>query len=417
MKTVVFDDDPTGTQSASGVEVLFNPDAHSIGDALSVADSVYLQTNSRAIDESEAVALLRRLRAEVEKAAAGLNVGVRFVLRGDSTLRGHVFAETAVFEGPETIMVFVPAFPAGGRVTRDGVHIVRQEGIEIPVGNTEYAKDPVFPFQSSSLVDYVSEKSGRPAEHVAMATVRSGGLAEVLTNASPGAVVVPDAETDEDIRMIAGAIDVSIAAGASVVVRCASPLAAMLAGVESVGFIEGPLVDSSSAILVVCGSHTYGATAQLDALAEKGISAITISTEGALTDSVAELGRVTSAALKALGDEQIAVIASERRRRAEHNTLAHGEKVMDTLSSTVARVLAEADLVISKGGITSSDVASRGIGADRARVLGQILPGVSLWQMRDRHGRPLLYVVVPGNVGDSHTLVDAVHIAVGDRGR
>lgn len=413
MKTVVLDDDPTGTQSASGVEVLFDADARSIAAALSSADSVYVQTNSRAIDEASAVALARRLRTEAEAAAATLGVDIRFVLRGDSTLRGHVFAETAVFETPDSVTVFVPAFPAGGRVTRDGVHYVRSADVDVPAADTEYADDPVFPFRSSSLVEYVAEKSGRVATPVTLHEVRSGSLSSVIAHAQPGAVIIPDAETDEDVNVIARAITAAIAAGASVVVRCASPLAAALAGVASKGLLSGPLVDPAGSILVVCGSHTAGATAQLASLAEAVGPPLIINTEQALVDSAAESVRVTASAAQALRDHRIAVIASERERRREHNTLEHGEKVMDTLIATVSELLAGADLVISKGGITSSEIASRGIGADRAWVLGQILPGVSVWRMRDRHDRELQYVVVPGNVGDPQTLVEAVRIAVG----
>ena len=96
MKTIVLDDDPTGTQSATGVTVLLESDADLLTDALRHADSVYVQSNSRALDESTAVALIRRIRADGEEAARRLGVEVRFVLRGDSTLRGHVFAETEV---------------------------------------------------------------------------------------------------------------------------------------------------------------------------------------------------------------------------------------------------------------------------------------------------------------------------------
>ena len=42
--------------------MLLDADADSLRDALASADSVYIQTNSRAIDEAAAVGLLRRLR-------------------------------------------------------------------------------------------------------------------------------------------------------------------------------------------------------------------------------------------------------------------------------------------------------------------------------------------------------------------
>ena len=54
MLTVVLDDDPTGTQSASDVEVLLDWDIASIEVALRAGGSVYLQTNSRAVPPAHA---------------------------------------------------------------------------------------------------------------------------------------------------------------------------------------------------------------------------------------------------------------------------------------------------------------------------------------------------------------------------
>jgi uncharacterized protein YgbK (DUF1537 family) len=71
-------------------------------------------------------------------------------------------------------------------------------------------------------------------------------------------------------------------------------------------------------------------------------------------------------------------------------------------------VLPDVEVVVSKGGITSAEVASTGIGARSAVVLGQVLPGVSVWELEARDGRLLLYVVVPGNVGGPETLVDVL---------
>src|SRR5215217_4413087 len=104
MKTVVLDDDPTGTQSATGVRVLLRWDADRLTAALREVDAVYLQTNSRAVDASAAVALCERIRGEIDTAVDRLGEPVQVVLRGDSTLRGHVFAETDVFARDEPIL-------------------------------------------------------------------------------------------------------------------------------------------------------------------------------------------------------------------------------------------------------------------------------------------------------------------------
>jgi uncharacterized protein YgbK (DUF1537 family) len=65
--------------------------------------------------------------------------------------------------------------------------------------------------------------------------------------------------------------------------------------------------------------------------------------------------------------------------------------------------------LISKGGITSNDVLSTGLSLQSARLLGQILPGVSMVKTNGEHPLfPNLPVVLfPGNVGDAWGLATA----------
>ncbi|AXH35644.1 hypothetical protein DVJ78_09725 [Humibacter sp. BT305] len=410
MKTVILDDDPTGTQSASGVPVLLTTSEELLRDALGEHDSVYVLTNSRAIGEADAVELVTRIRRESEAAAASLGQSVQFVLRGDSTLRGHVFPETEAFLTPEAIVVFVPAFPDGGRTTVDGVHYVAVDGVRMRADETEFAEDPVFPFGTAVLVDYVAEKSGRRAYGFTLAELRDdpARLVQLLRTAPAGAVVVPDAETNDDVRAIARAIEAARDAGRTIVVRSAAPLAAALAGVESDGLLATPLVPQRVRTLLVCGSHTAGATAQLALVGERFGPFSVIDTEDALLDPAAEGRRAAEAARPLLESRGIAVVTTERVRSASHNTLQHGEKVMTALTTSVRDLLPDVDVVVSKGGITSADVARLGLGATRAVVIGQVLAGVSVWRLTVADGRSLLYVVVPGNVGGPSTLLDVL---------
>ena len=380
-------------------------DADLLTDALRYADSVYVQTNSRALDESTAVALIRGIRADGEEAARRLGVEVRFVLRGDSTLRGHVFAETEVFLDGDAVMLFVPAFPDGGRTTRDGVHLVRVGGVDVPAHESEYADDPVFGFSTGVLVAYIGEKSGRPALSVPLSTVRGGTLAETITGAPAGTVIAPDAVDADDIAAIARAVDAATAAGTTVVVRCAAPLAAELAGVASRSLLPTPLVPDTEPVLLVCGSHTAGASAQLEPLVASWGDPAVIDTDAALREPEAAGLSAARTARAHLDSRPLAIVTSERSRSASHNTLAHGEKVMAALTTAVRALLPDVRVVVSKGGITSAEVARAGIGASSAVVLGQVLPGVSVWRLTAHDGRELLYVVVPGNVGAPDTLV------------
>jgi len=405
MKTIVLDDDPTGTQSASDVIVLLESSATLIAEALTEADSVYLLTNSRAIPEDEAIALMHSIRVDAADAAVALGEDIQFVLRGDSTLRGHVFTETLVFADEESVILFVPAFPDGGRTTEGGVHYVRQGTERVAAHLTEFAEDPVFPFSTAVMVNYVHEKSGRSASLVALDAVRDGAVENALLSAAPGTVVVPDAVTNDDVRLIARGVEAARARGANIVVRSASPLAAALAGVESDGLLSTPLVPSPVATLLVCGSHTAGATAQLDLVAEKWGAPVIIPTANAFENPTETGAAVAEAAALVLADRGFTVVTTERERLAEHNTLDHGRLVMQALTTSVRALLPNVEVVVSKGGITSADVARIGIGATRATVLGQVLPGVSVWKLVAVDGRERLYVVVPGNVGEPDALV------------
>ena len=62
--------------------------------------------------------------------------------------------------------------------------------------------------------------------------------------------------------------------------------------------------------------------------------------------------------------------------------------------------------VIVKGGITSSDVAVKGLGLRMARALGQVLPGVPVIRTGAECKWPdIPFVIFPGNVGDEDGLV------------
>ncbi|WBU37089.1 four-carbon acid sugar kinase family protein [Homoserinibacter sp. YIM 151385] len=409
MKTVVLDDDPTGTQSAEAVEVLLEWDADAIREALSVADSVYLLANTRAMSEEAAVSRLAETREQCAEAAARLGAELAFVLRGDSTLRGHVMAETEVFAQPDSVIAFVPAFPAGGRVTLDGVHLVRLDGELVPADRTEYAEDPVFPFDTAVLVDYLAQRTARPAIAVPLAVVRdAAALDAAVLEAAAGSVLAFDAETDADVVGIASAIRAAQAAGRSLVVRSAATLAAELAGVRSRGLLEAPLARDAGRTLLVCGSHTQGASRQLAPVAAAHGAPVEIDTAAAL-DAPEDAGRAAGArVVETLRGGRLGFLATERVRSGAHDTLDHGERVMRALTTAVAEAEPEVTAVVSKGGITSAEVARLGLGARRARVRGQVAPGVSVWDLEGRSGRAITYVVVPGNVGAESTIVDAL---------
>jgi uncharacterized protein YgbK (DUF1537 family) len=86
-------------------------------------------------------------------------------------------------------------------------------------------------------------------------------------------------------------------------------------------------------------------------------------------------------------------------------------RVSAAVVDVVRRVLAANPprFVIAKGGITSSDVAAKGLQIRRAIVRGPMLPGiVSLWEPVDGPAQGIPYVVFAGNVGDDSSLTAVV---------
>jgi uncharacterized protein YgbK (DUF1537 family) len=93
-----------------------------------------------------------------------------------------------------------------------------------------------------------------------------------------------------------------------------------------------------------------------------------------------------------------------------------GLEVRSAVSAELVEVMRRVDrhiplsFVVAKRGITSGNVAAKGLSVRRAEVLGQMLPGIiSVWVLPEESGYPgLPYVVFPGNVGGSDALVKVI---------
>ncbi|SFS56007.1 four-carbon acid sugar kinase family protein [Paenibacillus sp. BC26] len=424
--TIVLDDDPTGTQSVSGVSVILQPDYETLRSELvqgPIGNALYVLTNTRALPQAQAVALLIRIKADAERAAVEANVAVRFLLRSDSTLRGHVFAEMeALSGGIRGTALFVPAFPECGRVTRGGVHYLLTNSNEdatttnwIPVAATEFAQDPVFGYKGATMQEWVEEVShgSWKLKSVTLDDYANIGIASAvcraLLEAEQGTVVVPDAQSYEDLLRVADGLRMAEEQGKEVIVRSASTFASIRCGLKSRA-MERVAMPGSGRLLIVCGSHTAASSRQLKQLERHtGETAIVLPTQQLLHHEQIAAAEIAERLAVKLNESKLAIVATERVRLAEHGDLAIGALVMKALTNVVAQVAPYCDGVIAKGGITSADVASVGLGADTAYVAGQLEPGVSLWLLKAKgNGREIPYCVVPGNVGDEGTLVRLV---------
>ena len=73
----------------------------------------------------------------------------------------------------------------------------------------------------------------------------------------------------------------------------------------------------------------------------------------------------------------------------------------------VVNAVADVDVKIfsAKGGITFSGIGTKALKVRRALVMGQIRPGIPVWQTGAESRFPdLPYIIFPGNVGEADSL-------------
>jgi uncharacterized protein YgbK (DUF1537 family) len=116
------------------------------------------------------------------------------------------------------------------------------------------------------------------------------------------------------------------------------------------------------------------------------------------------------AALLRAGVTPVVATSRDRLETApdDPSGVAQAARISRTLMGTLGALPRRPAWILSKGGITSSDVATVALGARSAQVLGQLLPGVPVWRVDGGRYPGLVLVVFPGNVGDDGSLRAAV---------
>ena len=433
MRTAVLDDDPTGSQAVHGVTVVL-PSEPDFADVLADPDACcFVLTNTRSMSEPDAVALThdvatRLFRLELD--GEPLDV----VSRGDSTLRGHVLAEVRAIDAArrEVLgsgfdgMLLVPAFFEAGRYTAGDIHYATVGGVPIPVGETEFARDASFGYTSSDLRDFVVEKSagaiprGRVLS-VGLHDIRSGGVervAEILRGARELMPIVVNADGYDDLDVVERALRLVGAEGLRFVSRSGpSFVRALIGSGESPALTAADVAPRPGHGLVVVGSHVAQTARQLARLTERfPLTHVELDVPTLLGDASGRTVAEAAARVRAALPREDVLLTTSRslvRDADPSRSLEIAAAVSDAVVAIVREALAaHPSWVLAKGGITSHDVAVRGLGLQRATVLGQFFPGmVSALRIDaadDEAALGIRYVVFAGNVGDDDALADVV---------
>lgn len=434
-KIIVLDDDPTGVQTVHDIFVYTDWETDTLREAFADGNKMsFILTNSRGLTESQTEVVHRDIAKAIHDAADGRPYVI--ISRGDSTLRGHYPLETetlrktlcelgeADFDGE----ILLPFFEEGGRYTAGNVHYVAYGDTLVPAGDTEFAKDKTFGYKNSDLRLWLEEKtagaySAESVSCISAEDLRSrnySAIEDALCKMQGFGKMIVNTVCEEDVKVFVTALFRAMKSGKRFLFRSAAALAKVMGGVTSRPLLSRcELVNTTNRNggIIVIGSHVSKTTAQLEKLKEKtDLKFIEINQHLVVDDAAfaSEMDRVISEVEACIRSGITCAVYTRRERFDLNNGSKEDElrlavKISDAVTSVVSRLTVRPNFIIAKGGITSSEIGTTALRCRKARVMGQILKGIPVWETGEESLFPKMpYVIFPGNVGNEYALKEAV---------
>lgn len=436
-KIVVLDDDPTGVQTVHDISVYTDWTKNSIRQGFQEKNNLfYILTNSRGFTQDETTLAHNEIAANVDAVAKELGKEYIFISRSDSTLRGHYPLETEILrtnyeKNTGCIIdgeILCPFFKEGGRFTIDDVHYVRYGNELIPANETEFAKDKTFGYRAATMPEYVEEKTkgAYPAGNVvciSLDEIHRMAIDEIeqkLLHVQGFNKIIVNAVDYADLKVFCVALYRAMAKGKVFMFRTAAAIVKVMGGVSDQPLLEREQMVRTNELhggIIVVGSHTEKTTRQLEALKQLSdirfveLDATKVTVAGGLEKEVERCLALEEAWIR--DGKTVCCYTSRALVTADtgnkEDELRLSVRISDAVQSLVGGLSVIPKFVIAKGGITSSDVGTKALGVKRANVLGQIEPGIPVWQTGAESKFPgIPYVIFPGNVGEDTTLRYAV---------
>ena len=254
----------------------------------------------------------------------------------------------------------------------------------IPVSETEFAKDNVFGYHTSVLHDYILEKAANPDDYV-----------------------IVDAQNYEELCAVAARLISYVRShDSSIIIRSSSSLPKAIAGCPDIPLLDGGILKNKGVGCFIIGSHVKKTTRQLEALlGEDGTYGVELDVRRILEDAEPLMQDTLSVMQQVAWQGLTPVVYTSRQevRLDDANRRQHlGQRISDFLVDVVRQMPFTPAYLVAKGGITSHDIMTKGLGIKSARVMGQIVNSVPCVMTKE-----FPYVIFPGNVGDEGSLREA----------
>lgn len=423
---IILDDDPTGTQTVYDIPVLTNWEISTIKHEIEMGSSIFfILTNSRSLPKKKAEELAQEIGANIKSATQTLGKKYIVVSRGDSTLRGHypdeVYALEKGLEEESGVHFFIPAFFEGGRFTINDIHYVKEGDAMIPAAQTPFAKDKVFGYSSSNLKVFVLEKASKPGKlnqihSLSLKDIREKTDEEILTQINglqKGDVCIVNATEYSDLKRVFLSI---LKSNVKPVFRTAASFVSAMVAQPKKELLTGKELSlkKETGGLIIVGSYVPKSTQQLAHLQENTqVEALEINVEQLIEgkfDSPKEMAYRLDAILSEGKDVVFYTSRKLISKSKGKENLEIGEMISRFIAEVVKEISIQPRYMLAKGGITSSDIATKSLGVKRALVKGQIALGVPVWELGKESKFPgMPYIIFPGNVGDEATITNVVN--------
>ena len=444
MKIIIIDDDPTGSQTVNGCNLLLKWDYETLLKGVkSTSNLLFILANTRSLSEKDVKLRLIEICASLKEIMRNsLFAEEEFVVisRGDSTLRGHNFIEPFIINellGPFDATFYIPAFIEGNRTTVNGNHFVDN----IPVHKTIFSKDKIFGFNTSNVKELIYEQSNHKLDfnHIENIFIKDFEVLETnqpnklylyMENLKNNQKVIVDIrdyfQLDKFSRIIK-----SLLKKKKFLFRSAASFISSLSNVKQtqkdhIYFSQLRRKNNNDKAmkgLIVVGSYVELTTLQLNKVLEISLcKPIEINVfklyeffkigDNLNLNSLKKL--ILNSIRQNLIRESIPVLYTSREiiSPTDKNDLIQFQLFLSAfIAEIVSAIKNEIGYLISKGGITTNTIISDGLEADSVYLEGQILPGISLvtFNLLKQKGK-LPIVTFPGNIGNKMSLVKALEI-------